>query len=252
MESLQSRGIASFVAAVALGVSTGACGGTDAPGSSPETPATIAPVPARTTTTIVDEDFADNEFKWLNDPGSSLKDERLSLTVPPGQSFKAVNGDGVIAQHPNAARLSQSAVFYPEDFTATGFNCHFTEQNLTDLDQPGIIWYRLGIEPEGATILKKENTVEGAVKTLASDPKVKLGAKPVQMQAWCWTEDDGSVTLDLLVDGKHVLHAVDEKNPLPAGGFGFSGQAKSINEADSSDKVLSVDDYTVDVDEKSS
>ena len=251
MESLQSRGIASFVATVALGFSMGACGGNDAPGG-PESPATIAPVPARTTTTIVDDDFADNELKWLNDPGSSLEGGRLSLTVPAGQSFKAVNGDGVIAQHPNAARLSQSAVFYPENFTATGFNCHFVEQNLGDLDKPGIIWYSLGIGPEGATILKKENTVEGEVKTLASDPEVTLGAEPVRMQAWCWTEEDGSVTLDLLVDGKHVAHAVDEKDPLPAGGFGFSGQAKSIEEADSSDKVVSIDDYQVDVDAASS
>lgn len=251
MKSKRARPVAAFVATVALSFSTGACGGTDTPGG-PEPKATIAHVPERTTTTIVDENFADNELKWLNDPGSSLKDERLSLEVPAGFSFEAVNGDGVIAAHPKAAQLSQSAVFMPEDFTAVGFTCHFAEQHLGDLDQPGIIWYGLGIGPEGATILKKENTVEGELKTLASDPKVKLGTKPVRIQAWCWTEKDGSVTLDLLVDGKHVAHAVDAKNALPPGEFGFSGQAKSILEADSSDKVFSIDDYKVDVGAKSS
>jgi len=250
-EKWTKKHAAALVATVALGFSAGACGGTDTPGSR-QPPATIAPVPPRTTTTIVDEDFADNEFKWLNDPGSSLNDGRWSLSMPAGFSFEAFNGDGVIAKHPKAAQLAQSAVFHPEDFTAVGFTCHFAEQHLGDLDQPGIIWYGLGIGPKGATILKKENTVEGDLKVLGSDPKVKLGTKPVQIQAWCWTEENGSVTLDLLVDGKHVVHAIDAKNALPPGGFGFSGQAKSILEADSSDKVFSVDDYKVDVGAKSS
>ena len=55
------------------------------------------------------------------------------------------------------------------------------------------------------------------------------------------------MTLDLLVDGKHVVHAIDTKIPLPPGGFGFNGQAKAILDSDSSDKVFSVDDYKVEV-----
>lgn len=246
MRSKRARAAAVFVATVALGFSTGACGAPD-PIDSPDPSATIAPVPPRKTTTIVDEDFTDNEFKWLNDPGSSLKGERWSLSMAAGFSFEALNGDGVIAKHPEAAQLSQSAAFYPAHFTASGFTCHFTEQNIGDLSQPGIIWYSLGVGPEGATILKKENTAEGELRTLAADPKIKLGTKPVRMQAWCWTEKDGSVTLDLLVDGKHVLHAIDTEDPLPPGGFGFNGQAKSILDSDSSDKVFSVDDYKVEV-----